>query len=237
MNTVNSANTTRPEITQHELDRIYQLPAVRYSYNIILDPLDMTSLREEYKGHAVPKEQKDPLLRTRKALIEFYTQLKNIDTEAKILTWKEGKKTIMLPDNTEQFPMDAVTIASFFEGFNPRRKQVRLYFRIRIYSPKMQDRLYTELNYWAQLNGKGIQKCIIQYEESTNIGWLVYSSQYTDIEHLQKYMRGYSMNINSSHNFEWGFKMIAITKADEFQEKEKTSRTSWKNRKKHYRFT
>ena len=237
VNTVNSASTTKPDLSQQEADYIHQLSAVRYSYNITLDPLDMASLREEFKGHTVPKEQKDPLMRIRRGLMEFYAQMKNIDKDAKILTWKQGTKTVMLPDNIDNFPKEAVTIASFFEGFNPRRKQGRLYFRIRIHSPTMQNKLYTEMNYWAQLNGQGLQRCIIQSEESTNIGWMVYSSQYTDIEHLHKYLRGYAMKINPSHKFEWGFKLSAITKADEYEDEAKNVRTLWKDRKNHCQYT
>ena len=129
--------------TLEDREKIHQLPAVRYSYNITLDPLDMTSLRAEFKGHAVPKENKDPLLRTRRALIEFYTQLRNIDKEARILTWKEKKNITLLPEDEKDFPNVAVTIASFFEGLNPRKKQGRLYFRIRIHTPNSQDRIHT----------------------------------------------------------------------------------------------
>ena len=94
----------------------------------------MTELSKEFKGHAVPKENLDPILRIRKYLVEFYTQIKNIDKEAKIVKWtQKGNKNEFPEDNPEEIPTDAVLIAAYFADFNPRRKHGRVYIRIRIY--------------------------------------------------------------------------------------------------------
>jgi hypothetical protein len=65
-----------------------------------------------------------------------------------------------------------------------------------------------------------IYRCIIQEEHSTPIGWLFYSSQFTNTQHLSKYLQ-------RETGFEWGFKLGSITKLDE---KEDRKAVSWKNR-------
>jgi hypothetical protein len=51
------------------------------------------------------------------------------------------------------------------------------------------------------------------------IGWLFYSSQYTDTHHLSKYLK-------RTTGFEWGFKLGSITKSDKKEEgKQSNGRT------------
>ena len=119
---------------------------------------------------------------------------------------------------------DAETLQSFFEGLNLKRKAGRIYIRFRFHS-KNQDLTYQLLKNWSQANGHRLSQCIIQAESSTNIGWLVYSSQYTDVKNLQKL-------IYDEINIEVGFKLGAITASDIWINKEEGKKTEWKNRKK-----
>ena len=90
-----------------------------------------------------------------------------------------------------------------------------MYLGLHLYSPKKQGGLYNNLTHWSQLNGYGFNECITKMENSTNIGWLVYSSQFTDIDHLNRYMEKDALKV------EWGFKLGAITNADIFQDEKK----------------
>ena len=63
------------------------------------------------------------------------------------------------------------------------------------------------MNSWMRLHANSFSKCILQSETSTNIGWLVYSTQYTDTETLRK-------RLVELTKFEWGFKLMAVTNSD-----------------------
>ena len=81
------------------------------------------------------------------------------------------------------------------------------------------------MNMWSSMNNYLLNKCTIQAYSSTDIGWIVYSSEFTDTERLKKYLEWITY-------FEWGFKMGVLTNANAFKDEERTKRTEWKNRKK-----
>ena len=121
-------------------------------------------------------------------------------------------------------PEDPVFLSKYFDGLNLKRKTGRIYLRFRFHSKK-QDQLFADMKNWASANGHNISECVIQTESSTNIGWLVYSSQFTDISFLKKY-------IWNEIGVEAGFKMGAITTTDIWSDQEQKVKTEWKNRKK-----
>ena len=223
-------NTTCSDQTSHkmtieEANQVRELPAVRYKFNFTMEDIDMQQLKEDYVGNSPPKDETEPALRIRKVLLSLYSYMKSVDKEAKILSWKKvDGKVVKLDDDLKKFPDNPVDIAQFFEGFSPKRKAGRVYIRLRFYS-KYQKDIYALMDTWASLNNYIFNECIIQAESSTNIGWIVYSSQFTDIVHLKKYLERKS-------DFEWGFKMGAITNSDIFTDEAKTKKTEWKNRKK-----
>ena len=224
VNTINSDKTSH-KLNKEQLNKIHELPAIRYMFNFNMEEINMKQLKADYEGHNIPKEETDPISRIRKILRSLYGQLQSIDIHAKVVPWgknKEGKG--YLNKDLDNFPSDPVDIATFFEGFNPRRKSGRIYIRFQFYSTN-QQRAFSQLEMWSSLHGYGLKQCIIQAESSSNIGWLVYSSQFTDIDHLKQYME-------KKTNFEWGFKLGAITQSDALEDNDKQKRTEWKNRKK-----
>ena len=60
-----------------------------------------------------------------------------------------------------------------------------------------------ELQQWAQLYLYTITKCIIQADTAEFVGWIAYSSYFTEIEKIKS-------TLTKKSNFEWGFKMIAV---------------------------
>ena len=110
--------------------------------------------------------------------------------------------------NEDQFPSDIAEIATYFQGFRANIKaDKRVYLRVGIHTPESESKLYSLLTTYMQLYGYTFNKCIIQAESSTYIGWLNYTSQYTDTELLK------SMLVMIS-GFEWGFRLIAVTQED-----------------------
>ena len=219
-NTINSDKTTH-NLTEKEANEIHELHATRYTFNYILNEMNMTDLRKEYEGNPIPKEKSDDLYRNREYLIEFYQQLKKTDPEAKIMEWSE-KSSKILEIEDDLFPTDAVVLASFFDGFS-RRKKGRIYLRVRVHSSNPTRTNY-QMKLWAQLNAYSFQECIIQCENSANIGWLQYTSNFTDIDYLKRFLKENVLNI------EWGLKIGSITNTDMFEDGSKEIKTPWKDR-------
>ena len=143
------------------------------------------------------------------------------------MCWKDAEEdeepTGKLDEEIDSFPTEAVEIVKYFDGFNPHRKQGRIYLRVRIYSFD-QEKTAHKMKIWAQMRRSNFQKCIIQAVNSTNIGWLVYSSQYTDMDHLMRFLKEKVLDI------EWGIKIAAVTNTDIFVDESKATKTPWKDR-------
>ena len=112
-----------------------------------------------------------------------------IDKEAKLVTWQDKPNFSIMQYDTEDedsMPMETLNLGKYFDGLSPR-KTGRKFIRFCLHS-KLMERINSELKEWTNLQGYNIYKCIIQVERSSTIGWLVYSSQYTDKEHLSKFL-------------------------------------------------
>ena len=75
------------------------------------------------------------------------------------------------------------------------------------------------MKHWASLNNYPLSECVIQAVSSTNIGWMVYSSQFTDVQYMKKFMSSQEPGI------EWGFQILAVSNSDTFQDDKKTKKT------------
>ena len=56
-NTINSDKTTH-NLTEKEANEIHELHATRYTFNYILNEMNMTDLRKEYEGNPIPKKNR-----------------------------------------------------------------------------------------------------------------------------------------------------------------------------------
>ena len=71
------------------------------------------------------------------------------------------------------------------------------------YTPNNDKRLEREIQNWAQLYSYTIQRCIVQADSAEYIGWLAYTSYYTNVEKLREVLK-------EKGKFEWGFKMYQL---------------------------
>ena len=79
-----------------------------------------------------------------------------------VLPWKISDK----PDNSlhkepEKMFKDPVEIATFFQGFSPRKNSGRVYIKFRLHSPKRSIQIENHLDTWAQMNSYSLSKCIV----------------------------------------------------------------------------
>ena len=152
-------------------------------------------------------EEKSPAQRLRDILISLVTQVSIFDPKAKIISWKTEPNFSYL--NAEQFPTQIAQIAQYFNGFRANVKpDKRIYLRVGIHTPDSQSQLYSFIRSWMELYGYTFSKCIIQAENAAFIGWLCYSTSYTDPEVFRSRLVEHS-------NFEWGFKLVAVTTSDQ----------------------
>ena len=154
---------------------------IRYQMMIQLDQEGNDNLIDESKKD----DKKSPVERVREFLISFTSQLKKFDSKAKVISWKTNPNFSYL--NTDDFPTELAEAALYFQGYRANLKaDKRIYMRVGIHTPNSQTKLHSLMKSWMTLHGYSYNKCIIQSETSTNIGWLVYSTQYTDTENLRR---------------------------------------------------
>ena len=199
VNTVSSDKTSR--VTRKNGNKLILPKFTRYQMMILLDQgeaSEMSVLDDKDKD-------KSPSQRIREFLVQFVAQTKKADKDSKIMSWKTDSNFTYMDDSLSN---DIAEISRYFNGYRKNFKaDKRVYLWVAIHTPNSESRLRANLVEWMRLYGYIINKCIIQAESSTCIGWLVYSSQHTDTEIIKELLTNES-------NFEWGFKMVSVTEAD-----------------------
>jgi hypothetical protein len=199
-NTIGSGVTTvRDRVRENE---IVLPPFVRYQL-MIMPGQDKDSGTTDDDNDDDPKS---PTEIVRDYLQKFYKEMKRCDDRAEIIS------SIMKPNFTylpaDKFPQDVVEMARYFKGFRRNIKPgKRVYVSLAIHTPGNALELERQLENWAQLYAFTFRRTIIQSESATCIGWLAYSSYYTDTHAIRAYLM-------ENSNFEWGFRIQAVTKAD-----------------------
>ena len=113
------------------------------------------------------------------------TQMEIIDDEAKIISWRNKHNFTFM--NTADFSEDIADIAKYFNGFRQNMQpERRLYIKMGIHTPNDPKRILRELRQWTQLYGYTISECMIQADNASYIGWIAYSSYYTDTGKLKE---------------------------------------------------
>ena len=199
VNTVSSDKTS--QIKKKEGNKVILPSFTRYQFMVQLDQdTNETPILDN------DAEEKSPVDRMREFLIKMTNQIKSYDKDAKIISWKTSDNFTYM--NMDDFPSDVAEMALYFNGLRRNIKtDKRVYLRVGIHTPNSQSRMYSLMDSWMRLYGYSFSKCIIQAESSTCIGWLVYSSQYTNSEPIRRRL----MEISQ---FEWGFKLVAIQESD-----------------------
>ena len=213
INTTNSDNTsvfTSPS----EMNRILAPINLRMQIIFTLDSLESSQLLETVEepsststtNQQQQSRQETNLSRIRAPIQAMYAFLKTKHPETRFLRWSDNKDFATLPNEEEQIPTDLATLSLYFDGIRPKQSYGRVYIRFRVHHNDV-HMIGTELESWAFSKGYQISRCLIQSENSSPIGWLLYSSQYTDTETLcQKLFR--------MTGFEWGMRIGAVSKAD-----------------------
>jgi hypothetical protein len=181
--------------------------------------LDIKYIQKQFQGSNRDELKRlDTFSRLRVYLIDLYKETQKIDEHSKFISWKDTKRYKVLQGYEDGMPNNSAAVAQFFDGMRLMRTQGRQYLRFRLNS-RNEAKMESALTEWSRLYNHSFYRCIIQEEHLTAIGWLLYSSQYTNTQQLSKYLQ-------NETGFEWGFKLGSITKSDE---KEDGKAVLWKN--------
>lgn len=103
--------------------------------------------------------------------------------DLKLLPWHEDS-TLSPVSTRNNFPRAFATLKFYFQGVYPRAKGGALYGRIRLQSsqPIMENIKF--ISAWMKQQAHGLFPRAIQSEETTILGWLLYSSLSTDQQYL-----------------------------------------------------
>ena len=195
-NTVNSGKTTT--IGKRNLDKVILPRMIRYQ--LMLTPFKKAS-QDDYD------EEENFASKVRDMLILLGNELKQANKDAKIVSWRNKKTFTYL--NFEEFPEETPEIAKYFQGMRAKVKgDRRVYIKFALHIPNGPfSCIEKEMHNWAKLYNYSVTRCIIQSDNAEFIGWICSSSYYTEVDLIRRVLE-------KSSDFEWGFKMIAVTDND-----------------------
>ena len=224
-NTVCSMETFG-KTSKKDVDKIRPPESIRYTFQFNLLEPDLKNLEKEFKKKGVPKEKTDTLLRMREILIELLKVAHEVDDSVDLVPWldEDGCKLLGTKKGEEsKMTKTAAILNTYFSGLQPN-KIGRKWVKLRLHASNF-SLVEKTLQKWARSEQFSFSRCIVQAEKECVIGWLVYSSQFTNTDHLGKLFKKKTQH-------EWGFRLGAITESDVYKDEKKKEKTLWKDRKK-----
>ena len=165
-------------------------PSLCFSFNFNLLDIDLKSLEKELKKKLVPQEKQTPSFQWDQIFIELIKAANEVYSQAYLLPWysEDGTKILGVRKGREdKLPKTSAALSPYFFSMQQNRVGQK-WIKLRITSnnlPKV-EQVSTK---WARAESYSFSHCIVQAEKGCVIGWLVYSSQYTNIAHLGKCLK------------------------------------------------
>jgi len=190
VNTVNSENTAAVE------EGVKPPPYTRY--RLMIAPITEEEMEET--------PNITPLKRIRSKLIAFCEYMREMDADSQILTWTIKENFSFLP--IDQIPDKVLGLQKYFQGIRANMKNDRkTYISLSVHTPNDKIYLQQKLEAWAESFGYSLVSCLIQTSSAKYVGWLAYSSYFTELEF-------WKIGLENNTGYEWGLKMVAVTNAD-----------------------
>ena len=218
INTVNSGDTTHDKMSKEEEAREIYPTNTRYQYIFDIESESLTALKDAFSSKPSEVKERTYSDMVRDEIKAALEEMKRVDKESCIISWKEDIKFSKYDIHTDDFPSATADITKFFPGYraNPpnfnnnknKKRFVPSYIKLRIHHPNVTaEKFESMLSEWAILNSKKFKKTIIQTPNPRTVGWFLYSSSYTDTTYLKKLLR-------EKTGYEWGFRITPITDKD-----------------------
>ncbi len=206
-NSVNSDATTH-QMTIEEANEIHAPKSTRFQLSIPIQSAEaaaMSALIVQGKkevpnfGSLVIQGIKDCL-----------TEIKSIDKEALIISWKESKDFTCLALD-DPFPTTTSEITKYFNGYRPtsnnKNKMFRATIKMRIKHNQPLESFLSSMGEWASSVGVTFKTTILQAENPVVVGWLAYTSAFTDVARIKTLL-------SYASDFEWGLRLQPISETD-----------------------
>ena len=213
VNTICSGTTTVFNTKQLQ-DKVQAPVSIRCQFITEFKQKDVTELQNlvtgnqdevDSTGEEGPKEK---YLVLRKELMKMYNKMIDLDTEATLVTWKEGPFSLITPQSDDEFPDQPEVLEKYFDGILTKKTKGKVYIRLRVHLPTADENSFLEsMSSWAKAYNCAFYKCLIQAEQMKGVGWLVYSSNFTDRNFLARFL-------TTRTGFEWGFRLGPISEVD-----------------------
>ena len=196
------SNETSKYQTREEEEATVAPRNIRYEFQFTLPPLEMMEIEDTINDRININSSEQE--RFRQCLNEFFTELRRLDPDTKLLKWRDEVEFKDMGDNV---PNNLVDTVRYFNGVRAKSLVGRNYLKVRIHTPNSFEVIQLHMQEWANLHSYRFKKCIVQAEEMEKIGNLVYSSRFTEKEAICK-------ALEKTTGFEWGMKETAMSRSD-----------------------
>ena len=236
---------TSDQTLTHQTSILPQWFRFRLIVKMASPPADIVA--QQQRGEEVPEEYQDDDKRLLKVLKKFVVHLKSFDETAMILEWSaknddDGVEAILTSQGIPNAPSE---IKTFFEGFKGK-KSGPVYIKVRISTKFNPEDFQTNMKTWLKENECTLMKCPIQAENAEEIGWLAYTSQYSDKKYigdqLEK-MLGFEVGVRlasiapkAEYNLDWKKKsrgLIVVVPSNKASSAKKRLNMLFQARKEH----
>ena len=186
---------------------------IRFRLVVNIPNIPPSILAKKQRGKAVAPEYQNNDLRLHKIMKEFFSHVLTFDDKAMVLEWADqdngNTEGIFLPDS---LPTAESELVKFFKGFKGK-DQGPVYILLRIVTRFSDEDFHTNCQSWLKANQSTLLRCPVQTEESTDIAWLGYTSQYNNKKYIAQQLSkavGHEIGLKlgavanqAEHNIEW----------------------------------
>ena len=192
-------------------------PWFRFRIIVNMPKLPDDIVAKKLKGEDIPQEYKNNDLRLLNIIKSFFSHVKDFDQSAMIMEWSSNNDTnelqaILAPDAIPSAPSET---KKFIQGFKGKQTGP-VYVKLRIATTFSHQDFTLNCKSWMQEHDCSVTKCPIQAENAEEIGWLSYSSQFSDKDYISA-----QLELVAGH--EVGLRLAAIANKSE-------SKIEWKKK-------
>ena len=213
INSINSDTTTHHRMTKEEANNIVPprcTPRFQLQEPVQAEDAGKMSAQIVNSSKDVPTSGSQILLEAIKSCLK---EMRSFDERCIIISWKDRKTFDHIAPNDfdKNFPTTTAKITKFFPRYRPttsnKNKNFCATIKMRVATSRPLATFTKNMTEWASTNGLTFKKTVIQAENPAVVGWLVYSSSFTDEIKLRKIL-------STALDIEWGFRTQNVTKTD-----------------------
>lgn len=111
-----------------------------------------------------------------RVLVEWFKELKEVDSSVIIYDWKKDSKARTITKTTE-ITTKVAPMRHFFYQIRPRSTRGHMWYNVHIGHDGPASELDDGMDWWYKEKKGGIYKHALQYKDSVQVSWLLYSHE------------------------------------------------------------